>query len=129
MEHEITVKDNIFEMKASGTATPKGFIAFLDELAQNEAWIPGSKLLVDLRGLKSFDTKHMDFPGLSSIASFIKKNSDRFVNMKVVTLLTDEMEGKIVTGLWESIQVYYGSEFKHNIFSSYDAAIGWLKSI
>ena len=104
MEHEITVKDNIFEVKSSGSANPKGFIAFLDDLVKNEEWTSGSKLLVDLRELESFDTKHMDFPGLSSIASFIKRHNDRFMNMKVVTLLTDEMEGTRVTGLGDALE-------------------------
>ena len=128
MDYTIAIKNDIFKVTAYEQASPKGFIAFLDDLDNNEAWTPGSKLLVDLRKLEGFDTKQMDFPAISSIASFIKKHSDKFMNMKVVTLLTGDMDGQVVTGLWESLQNYYGSEFEHKVFTSYEAAINWLKS-
>ncbi|MFC1769920.1 hypothetical protein ACFLZI_02545 [Nitrospirota bacterium] len=128
MEHEIKIEDGIFIVTASGSADLRGFSAFLQELANNDDWTSGSRLMVDFRKLENFNPDNMDFSKLSSIASFIKKNSERFMNMKVVTLLIDEMDGMVVTGLWESLQSYYGSEFKHEIFTNYNGAINWLNS-
>jgi hypothetical protein len=128
MEHQITLEDNIFEIQASGSASPKGFIALFDEIIKHENWSPGGRVLIDFRDLSDFNTSRMDFSGLSSVASFIKRHGNDFGMMKTVTLLRDTMDSKVVSGLLNSLHEFYGSSIEHEIFTDYTAAIKWLKT-
>ena len=75
MEHDITVLGRVFEVTATGSATPQGFIALYEDVIKNQNWSPGCCLVVDFRQLTDFNTEKMDFKGVSSVASFLKRHS------------------------------------------------------
>ena len=127
MEHEIIVEGTVFEVKASGSASPQGFIALFEDVINNENWSPGCCLIVDFRQLGDFDTRRMDFKGVSSVASFIKRHGEDFRGTKIATLLRNTMNSKVVAGLMGSLNDFYGSNIEHDIFIDHEDAIGWLK--
>ena len=128
MEHEITFNEDVFQAKASGSASPRGFINLFDALINEDNWSPGGSLLVDYRDLSDFNPESMNFSGISAVASFIKKNKKSFGNMKAASLLRDTMNSRVMAGLLHSLNEFYGSEIKHDIFTDNESAVKWLKS-
>jgi hypothetical protein len=127
MEHEINSDGKIFEVIASGEATPQGMIDLFQNVLNNNTWEPGCGLIIDFRELANLNTQNMDFPSLSSIASFMKKNEDQFDGTKVAALLRDTMNSKVLFGLLKSLNEFYGSHLEHDIFTSHSSAVKWVK--
>ncbi len=127
MEHEITVIGGVFEVMATGSATPQGFIEMFADVIKNQNWSPGCCLIVDFRQLSDFNTDHMDFKGVSSVASYIKRHGKEFHEARVATLLRDTMDSKVVAGLMSSLNEFYGSDIDHDIFIDHEEAVGWVK--
>lgn len=129
MEHKISVEGSVFEARATGSASPQGFIALFEDVINNDNWSPGCCLIMDFRDLSDFNTNRMDFKGISSVASYLKRNKEQFQRAKVATLLRNTMDSKVVAGLMNSLDEFYGSEIDHDIFIDHDEAIGWVKHV
>ncbi len=129
MEHEITILGRIFEVRATGSATPQGFIELYEDVLKNENWSPGCCLVVDFRQLSDFNIEKMDFKGVSSVASYIRRHEKEFHETRIATLLRDTMNSKVLAGLMNSLNEFYGSDIDHDIFIDHEEAVGWVKHI
>ncbi len=99
-----------------------------EDVINNEKWSPGSCLIVDFSSLREFNTTKMDFPGISSVASYINRNRALFRDARIATLLRNTMNSKVVAGLMASLNDFYGSGIDHDIFLGHKEAVDWLKS-
>ncbi len=108
-------------IRTFGTATVRGFDKLMSALVESPEWIPGTKQLVDHRGLDgmSLNRKDIEFIVLNS-----KKHGKKLGNGRCAFVVSDALAFALARmySMLDADAVHSSS----NVFYSPDEALAWL---
>ena len=121
MDFCVKYVNDLFEIKTSGDAGPRGFGDLLDGLLEHEEWQPGASFLMDHTGLNS---NPLSTNEMKAIAKICESRGPELGASKCALLVTSDLE----FGLARMWDVYVEDRWNviTELFRSRDAAISWL---